>query len=491
MATNPQFNLESELSEPVRKSFFIDGQWVNPSGVVKLDLISPVTEELMIQMPEASEEDVDEAVAAARRAFDQGPWPRLSPGERGVYLARIADELRKRLPLLARLWTAQVGAPIGLSTYLSPQSIDLFDYYAKLVTNYRFEEERSYPGGVARIVFEPAGVVGIITPWNAPIILLSYKIAAALAAGCTLVAKPSPETPFEAQIMAECIEAAGLPPGVVNIVHGGREIGDYLVNRPQLDKISFTGSTAAGKVIAEACSKRLARVNLELGGKSAAIILDDASIPSVLNSLVPFSMPFSGQVCFSLTRVLVSKKNRDSFLDAYVSAVEAFKIGDPFDAATQLGPLSIRRQLERVQRYVAAGKAEGAKLVTGGGLVPGFDRGYFFQPTVFCDVDNDMTIAREEIFGPVLSVIAYEDEEEAVNIANASSYGLSGAVYTADPEKGYDIARRIRTGNVSVNGLCVNVEIPFGGFKQSGIGREGGIEGLEAYLECKSVYMLG
>ena len=491
MATNPQFNFESELSEPVRKSFFIDGQWVNPSGVVKLDLISPVTEELMIQMPEASEEDVDEAVAAARRAFDQGPWPRLSPGERGVYLARIADELRKRLPLLARLWTAQVGAPIGLSTYLSPQSIDLFDYYAKLVTNYRFEEERSYPGGVARIVFEPAGVVGIITPWNAPIILLSYKIAAALAAGCTLVAKPSPETPFEAQILAECIEAAGLPPGVVNIVHGGREIGDYLVNRPQLDKISFTGSTAAGKVIAEACSKRLARVNLELGGKSAAIILDDASIPSVLNSLVPFSMPFSGQVCFSLTRVLVSKKNRDSFLDAYVSAVEAFKIGDPFDAATQLGPLSIRRQLERVQRYVAAGKAEGAKLVTGGGLVPGFDRGYFFQPTVFCDVDNDMTIAREEIFGPVLSVIAYEDEEEAVNIANASSYGLSGAVYTADPEKGYDIARRIRTGNVSVNGLCVNVEIPFGGFKQSGIGREGGIEGLEAYLECKSVYMLG
>lgn len=491
MATNTNFNFESELSERVRKSFFIDGRWVNPTGANKLDLVSPVTEELMLRLPEASERDVDEAVAAARRAFDEGPWPRLSPGERGAYLARIADEMRKRLPLLARLWTAQVGAPIGLSTYLSPQSIDLFDYYAKLATSYPFEDERTYPGGVARIVSEPVGVVGIITPWNAPLILLSYKVAAALAAGCTLVAKPSPETPFEAQVLAECIEAAGLPPGVVNIVHGGREIGDYLVNRPKIDKISFTGSTAAGKVIAEACSKRLARVNLELGGKSAAIILDDADIPSVLNSLVPFSMPFSGQVCFSLTRVLVSKKRRDSFLDAYVNAVEALKIGDPFDSTTQLGPLSIRRQLERVQRYVATGKAEGAKLVTGGGLVPGFDRGYFFQPTVFSDVDSDMTIAREEIFGPVVSVIAYEDEDEAVNIANASSYGLSGAVYTADSEKGYDIARRIRTGNVSVNGLCVNVEIPFGGYKQSGIGREGGIEGLEAYLECKSVYMLG
>jgi acyl-CoA reductase-like NAD-dependent aldehyde dehydrogenase len=491
MLADTNFSYESELSEQVRKSFFIDGRWVNPSGNKKLDLISPVTETLMLQTPEASEQDVDNAVKAARRAFDEGPWPRLSAAERGKYIGRIADELRKREPLLARVWTAQVGAPQSFTNALTHVGIDIFEYYAKLAEKYEFEQERTYPGGVARVVNEPVGVVGVITPWNSPLILMSYKVAAALAAGCTIVAKPSPETPLEAQILAECVEAAGLPPGVFNIVPGGREIGDYLVRRPGIDKVSFTGSTAAGKAIAATCADRLARVGLELGGKSAAIIMDDADISLALKSIVPYSMPFSGQICFSLTRILVSRKNRDALLEAYVGAVQALKVGDPSDLATQVGPLSMKRQLERVQQYVAAGKAEGATLVTGGGDVPGFDRGYFIQPTVFSDVTSDMTIAREEIFGPVVSVMTYEDEDDALRIANSTSYGLSGAIYTADAERGYGLARRVRSGNVSVNGLSLSPAIPFGGFKQSGIGREGGVEGLESYLECKAVYMPG
>ncbi len=491
MPTNPHFNFESELSAHARQRFYIDGVWTKPAGTGHVDLVSPVTREVMLRTPEGSAQDMDAAIAAARRAFDEGPWPRLTPAERGAYLTRVVEEMRKRETLLARLWTAQVGAPIGLSTHLTPTGSEIFEYYANLCDTYEFEGERAYPGGKVRIVHEAVGVVGLITPWNSPLILLSYKVAAALAAGCTIVAKPSPETPFEAQILAECIEAAGLPAGVVNIVPGGRDAGDYLVRHPAIDKVSFTGSTQAGKSIAATCSDRLTRVNLELGGKSAAIVLDDADIASVLKSVVPFSMPFSGQVCFSLTRILVAKKIQGHFLDAYVAAVEALKIGDPFDPATQMGPVSLGRQFERVKDYIAIGKAEGATLATGGGAVPGQERGYYIQPTVFSNVDNAMRIAQEEIFGPVVSVISCADEDEAVRIANASDFGLSGAVYSADAERAYRIARRVRSGNVSVNGLALSPAIPFGGYKQSGVGKEGGIEGLEAYLETKAVYLLG
>jgi aldehyde dehydrogenase (NAD+) len=330
--------------------------------------------------------------------------------------------------------------------------------------------------------------VAAITPWNAPLVLLCYKVAAALAAGCTVVAKPSPETPIDAYLLAECMQAAGLPPGVFNVVPAGREVGDYLIRHPGVDKISFTGSTAAGKHIAGVAAQRLTRTSFELGGKSAAVVLPSANVEQMLQSVVPYSMPITGQVCFSLTRILVPRSREQEILDAYTSAVKQVRVGDPFDAATQMGPLAMDRQLQRVRGYIETGKREGARLVLGGGRPQGFSRGYFIEPTVFAGVDSRMTIAQEEIFGPVVSVIAYDTLDEAVDIANGTRYGLHGAVYTSDPEEGFAVARRIRSGSVTVNGLIVDPKMPFGGFKESGLGREGGIEGLDPYFELKTVY---
>jgi aldehyde dehydrogenase (NAD+) len=470
-------------------ALFIGGDWVRSQSERTLDVISPTTEEVLITVPEACERDMDRAVAAARRAFDSGPWPQMPPQERSGYLLRIAEQLRARLPQLAETWTAQVGAPIGLTRHAVSQAPALFQYYGTLIQSYPFVEERPRDDGrVARVVKEPVGVVAAITPWNAPLVLLCYKVAAALAAGCTVVSKPSPETPLDAHILAECIEAAGLPPGVFNVAQAGREVGDYLIRHPGIDKVSFTGSTAAGRHIAAVCAERLARASFELGGKSAAIVLEDADLGHVLESLVPYSMPITGQVCFSLTRVLVPRSRAAEVLDAYVDAVRGTKVGDPFEADTQMGPLAMKRQLDRVQGYIAKGRSEGARLVTGGGRPRGLDRGYFIEPTVFSDVSSRMTIAQEEIFGPVVSFITYDGIDDAVQKANDTVYGLHGAIYTEDRERGYAIARRVRSGSVTVNGLIVDPKLPFGGFKQSGLGREGGIEGLDPYLETKTVY---
>jgi len=471
------------------QALFIGGEWVRAQSERTLEVISPITEEVLIEVPEASERDMDRAIAAARQAFDSGPWPRLTREERGRYLLKIADALRARLPALAETWTGQMGAPIGLTKYAVAQAPTLFQYYGNLIQSFPIiDERRRDDGRVARIVREPAGVVAAITPWNAPLVLLCYKVAPALAAGCTIVSKPAPETPLDAHLLAQCIEEAGLPPGVFNVLQAGREVGDYLIRHPGIDKVSFTGSTAAGRHIAEVCAQRLARASFELGGKSAAIVLDDANIADVLQSLVPFSMPITGQVCFSLTRVLVPKSRSREVLDAYVGAVQGTKVGDPFEPETQMGPLAMRRQLERVQGYIAKGKQEGAKLVTGGGRPRGLDRGFFVEPTVFTDVQSRMTIAQEEIFGPVVSFITYDGIDDAVQKANDTIYGLHGAIYTADAERGFEIARRVRSGSVTVNGLIVDPKMPFGGFKQSGIGREGGIEGLDPYFETKTVY---
>jgi acyl-CoA reductase-like NAD-dependent aldehyde dehydrogenase len=469
--------------------FFIGGKWEKPATKGKLDVISPVTEKVVITFPEASPADVDKAVAAARKAFDTGPWPRMSAQERGQALLKVAELLKARLPELATTWTTQVGAPISLTRYLSSQPAELFAYYGKLIQSYPLvDERRGGHGERVRVVKEPVGVCAAITPWNAPLVLLCYKAAAGLAAGCTMVAKPAPETPADAYILAECMEAAGIPPGVFNVIPAGRETGDYLIRHPGIDKISFTGSTAAGKHIAAVAAERLARTSFELGGKSAAIILEDADVAKVLPSLVPFSMPITGQVCFSLTRVLVPESRKQELTDAYIGAVRGMKVGDPMDPATQMGPLAMQRQLTRVQGYIAKGKEEGAKLALGGGRPKGFDRGWFVEPTVFTDVKQSMTIAREEIFGPVVSFITYKDLDDAVQKANDTIYGLHGAVYTQDPERGYEIARRVRSGSVTVNGLIVDPTMPFGGFKQSGTGREGGIEGLDPYFELKTVY---
>ncbi len=470
-------------------TFFIGGTWSKPHTERKLSVVSPVTEEEFMTVAEAGERDVDDAVAAARTAFDSGEWPRLGGAERGRVLLKIGAALQARLPELANAWTAQVGAPISLTKYAVGQAPMLFNYYGDLISSYRLIDERTRDDGrMARIVREPVGVVAAITPWNAPLVLLCYKVAAALAAGCTVVAKPSPETPIDAYLLAECMQAAGLPPGVFNVVPAGREVGDYLIRHPGVDKISFTGSTAAGKHIAGVAAQRLTRTSFELGGKSAAVVLPSANVEQMLQSVVPYSMPITGQVCFSLTRILVPRSREQEILDAYTSAVKQVRVGDPFDAATQMGPLAMDRQLQRVRGYIETGKREGARLVLGGGRPQGFSRGYFIEPTVFAGVDSRMTIAQEEIFGPVVSVIAYDTLDEAVDIANGTRYGLHGAVYTSDPEEGFAVARRIRSGSVTVNGLIVDPKMPFGGFKESGLGREGGIEGLDPYFELKTVY---
>ena len=488
MSAVPQTPVGLPVKSP--DCFFIGGQWVKPSSTkAKLDVISPVTEKVILSFPEAQPADVDRAVAAARKAFDEGPWPRMSAQERGKALLKVAELLRARLPDLAHTWTSQVGAPISLTKYLSGQPPQLFEYYGKLIQNYPLVDERigSYKER-ARIVKEPVGVCAAITPWNAPLVLLCYKVAAGLAAGCTIVAKPAPETPADAYILAECIEAAGLPPGVFNVIPAGRETGEYLIRHAGIDKISFTGSSAAGRHIAAVAAERLARTSFELGGKSAAVFLEDADLAKVLPSLLTYSMPITGQVCFSLTRVLVPESRKKEIEDAYIAAISGVKVGDPMDPATQMGPLAMQRQLERVQGYIAKGKAEGAKLSLGGGRPKGLDRGWFIEPTVFTNVQQTMTIAREEIFGPVVSFIPYKTVDDAVQIANDTIYGLHGAVYSADPERGYAVARRMRSGSITVNGLIVDPELPFGGFKQSGTGREGGIEGLDPYFELKTVY---
>jgi len=471
------------------EKLFIGGKWVDAISKARLEVISPVTEELILSYPEAGVADIDRAVAEARDAFDNGPWPRMSPSERARYLRKVGELLSQRLDEIANAWTLQVGAPIMLTKKLVGQNPALFNYYADLIETYTFVGDRKRDdGGKVRVVKEPVGVCAAITPWNAPMVLLSYKVAAGLAAGCTIVAKPSPETPLEAYILAECIEKAGLPPGVFNLVPAGREGGDYLVRHKGVDKVAFTGSTAAGKHIAAVCAQRLARVSLELGGKSPAIMLDDADFAAALPSLMVYSMPITGQVCFSLTRVLVPERRKAEFLDMFLGAVSTIKVGDPFNPDTQMGPLTMARQLSRVQGYIAAGRAEGAKIACGGGRPKGLNQGYYIEPTVFTDVHPYMKIAQEEIFGPVVSVLSYSDEEDAIRKANNSTYGLSGAVYTRDPERGYALARRVRTGSVTINGMIVDVKQPFGGFKQSGIGREGGIEGLDNYLETKTIH---
>lgn len=471
---------------------FIDGDWVAPRSGRMVEVVSPVTEQPLLSYPEAAPADIDRAVAAARRAFDHGPWPRMAPAERAAILRRAGDLIAQRLDEIAWAWTAQVGAPIGLTRKLVPQNATLFRYYADLIEGYAFRDDRRRDdGGAVRVLKEPVGVCAAISPWNAPMVLLSYKIAAGLASGCTMVAKPSPETPLEAYIMAECLEQAGLPRGAFNLVPAGREGGDHLIRHPDVDKVAFTGSTAVGKHIMRVCADRLARVSLELGGKSAAVLLPDADFSKALPSLMVYSMPITGQVCFSLTRILVPEGRRQEFLDLFLPAVAAIKVGDPSDPATQMGPLAMARQRERVEGYIAAGRSGGARLVCGGGRPRGLDRGFYVEPTVFDQVTPDMTIAQEEIFGPVVSVISYADEDDAAAKANATPYGLNGAVYSRDVERAFAFAKRMRTGGLTINGLIVDPKHPFGGYRESGMGREGGPEGLDNYLETKCIHIAG
>ena len=430
------------------------------------------------------------AVAAARAAFDDGPWPRLSPAERIEAVGRLGAVYKERRREMAELISAEIGAPITFCKHVQSRlPLSAITAFSMVAGSYEFDEQRpGFYGNEIRIAKQPVGVVAAVVPWNMPQFLTLGKVIPALLAGCTVVVKPSPESALDALLLAEFIEQAGLPAGVVNFVPGDRAVGAHLVAHRGVDKVSFTGSTAAGREVALACAAGLRQVSLELGGKSAAIVLDDADPKLAARAIQMSSLANSGQVCNALSRVLVPAGNTE-VIEALAAELDALVVGDPADEATQLGPLVAQRQQTRVREYIASGIADGARLVTGGAELPdGLDRGWYVRPTLFADADNAMKIAREEIFGPVLTVIPYRDEAEAIAIANDSDYGLAGAVFTADPEHGHAVATRIRAGSFGVNeGYIMDPIAPYGGTKASGYGRELGREGLESYLVSQSI----
>ena len=477
----------------VQDKLFIDGQWVAPAGTGTIEVIEAHTEELLGTAPDGTTADIDRAVAAARKAFDEGPWPQTSPAERAEVMAKLSGLLQARYQEIAELITRENGSPISWSIMGQVFAATMvLDYYTNLAKTFAFEEERQGALGQILVRREPVGVVGGIVPWNVPLFVTMLKLAPSLASGSTMVLKPAPETALDAYLLAECVQEAGVPAGVLNIVAAGREVGEHLVTHPDIDKISFTGSTAAGRRIASLCGERLRRCTLELGGKSAAIVLDDADLEANIdNLLVGGSFMNNGQACVAQTRVLASRGNYDRVVDALVERARTLKVGNPMEQDTEIGPLVAKRQQDRVLGYINKGQEEGAKVAIGGGVPADQPKGWFIEPTVFVNVDNKMTIAQEEIFGPVVVVIPFDDVDDAVRIANDSPYGLAGSVWTKDGAAGLDVARRVRTGTFGINGMGMDFGGPFGGFKSSGIGRELGPEGLNGYLESKNIALNG
>jgi len=473
----------------VRDKLFIGGRWVAPSGKQMIEVHNAGTGEVMGRVPAGNANDVDAAAAAARGALEA--WNATPRERRAEFLEKTSEGLKARAEELAKTIAQEVGMPLKLAGRIQAAlPIANFANFAKLLKEFVFEERV----GNSLVMREPVGVVAAITPWNYPLHQIALKVAPALAAGCTVVLKPSEVAPFNAFILAEAIEAAGLPQGVFNLVSGfGADAGEALVRHRDVDMISFTGSTRAGKRIAELAAQTVKRVALELGGKSASVILEDADLAAAVKSTVNGCYLNSGQTCTALTRMLVPDSLYAEAARIAAELAKGFIVGDPLAETTKLGPLSSQAQLERVRGFIRKGLQEGAELLAGGpdapvGVPPG---GYYVKPTVFGKVKNDMTIAREEIFGPVLSIIAYRDEEDAVRIANDTVYGLAGAVWSRDEARAQRVARRIRAGQVDVNGGAFNMNAPFGGFKQSGHGREAGVYGLEEFLEYKSLQLKG
>ncbi|MCK9924942.1 aldehyde dehydrogenase [Frankia sp. AgPm24] len=467
---------------------FVDGQWVASSSQHHLDVVSPSTEDVIGRVPDASTEDVDAAVAAARRAFDTGPWPRLSPAQRAQVLGELLEQLVKRADELAQTITAENGVPAAMVRSAQVDNgLDVLRYYTELASTFEDEAPREGRYSPAIVRHEPVGAVAAIVPWNVPFFLAMMKVAPALAAGCTIVLKAAPETPLNAYLVAEAAAAAGLPAGVLNVLAAGPRSSEYLVTHPGIDKVAFTGSTAVGRRIASLAGGQLKRVTLELGGKSAAIVLPDADLANAMARLVTMSLFQSGQFCVAQSRIVVPVDRYDEAVEIFAAKVSGLRVGDPTEPTTFIGPLISDRQRARVLDYIDIGRDEGATLVTGGGRPAHLERGYYVEPTVFRDVDPGMRIAQEEIFGPVVAFLPYRDVDEAVTIANSTEFGLYGTVWTEDLDRGVEVGRRIRTGTFGVNGISLDPAAPFGGVKQSGLGRELGPEGLASYLEPKTI----
>lgn len=469
----------------IEGKLFSDGQFRDAEGVEPV--LEAATEAVLGLGASASRGDIDDAVAAARRALPG--WRSTPPTDRAKALYRLADALEARAPHTSELCTRETGAPIAYSRQANgflPTVI--FRYYAGLIDATETEEFRPSLAGHTLVRQEPIGVVGAIVPWNVPQLLATMKLAPALAAGCTVVFKPAPETALDALAIAQAAVEAGLPPGVLNVVPGGREVGAYLVAHPDIDKVAFTGSTDTGRLIGQTCGQLVRPITLELGGKSAAIILDDADLEFTIQGLRTVSFGNNGQLCYASTRILAPHSRYGEFVDALAEMADALVVGNPLDEAVEIGPMVSSRQQQRVLNYIEIGRGEGARIVTGGGVPAGCRRGWYVAPTVFANVHNSARIAREEIFGPVLAVIPYESDREAIDIANDSEFGLAGSVWSSDEVRATQVAGAVQTGTIGINMYQPDLGAPFGGIKASGFGRELGPEGLAAYQTTRSIF---
>lgn len=473
------------------ETLYIGGRWTSPNAPDILEVISPHTGEIVGRVAAAGAADVDSAVQAARKALVEGPWPQLDPTERIAAINRLSEVYAAQRAEMAEIISAEMGAPITFARRAQVRlPMALMTASCQAAANFPWCEDRpGFYGNMIRINRQPVGVVAAVVPWNMPQFLTIGKVIPALLAGCTVVLKPAPESPLDALLLAEIIDQAQLPVGVFSVLPGDASLGQALVGHPDVDKVSFTGSTAAGRQVAATAAQNLTPASLELGGKSAAIILDDADPADTAAAIRAASMANSGQVCNALTRVLVPHNVAERHIAALIAELDGLVVGDPADPSTDIGPLVTQRQQTRVLEYIHSGTQEGARLVTGGPDMPGgLDRGWYVRPTLFCEAHNRMRIARDEIFGPVLTVITYRDEDDAVSIANDSEYGLAGAVFTTDPDHGHAVATKIRSGSFGVNeGYIMDPWAPFGGVKNSGYGRELGTEGIAGYTLTQSV----
>lgn len=477
---------KSDIPAHFFDSFYIEGSWLRATSGNSKQIVCPTSGDVIFSAPLANESEMDRAINAAKVAFESGPWASITPRKRSILMHRLADRLSEKLSTIALLWTAQVGAPISLTKRLAPLATMRLRYFADLASSFDFESERTTQRGFAKVIYEPIGPSALIIPWNAALPILMTKLGAALAAGCTCIIKSSLESPLDALLVAQCAHEIGFPAGVINVVLADAEVSSRLAASRDVPKVSFTGSVATGSVVAAAVASRMGRLTLELGGKSAAIILEDANIEMVMATLDHFAMPFSGQFCFSQSRLVVPQAREEEMVSSLAERFGRMKVGDPWEESTSIGPVLNDRQFDRIMRYIVDSVAGGAEIVCGGKPSSFSKTGHYIEPTLIRNVDRRSAIAREEVFGPVVTVHTYDTVDEAIEIANDTDFGLSGTVF-GDPTRAYDIARRLRTGQVGVNGMELTPTVPFGGYKMSGVGREGGVEGVRAFLETKAV----